>query len=259
MRYIFAGGMQRSGSTLQYNIAAELVERFKVGSRAAWTEDHASYFSGRPRDAQLVVFKSHVLSPPIAELISEGDAVALTCHRDIRDVAASWQVKLGRRQRLKEVVRRTSKAIEDFTSWESLPPARVLVSRYETMVEAVPDEVSRIAEMLGLAIGPPDVDAISRALDSRQLKQRLESLSPDDTERAGPYVFDRKTLLHLDHLNGGEVGRYRSELKHSVVKKLTEIHRDWLESHGYTTSRNGGRPPAWAAWHRRWARPTPPR
>lgn len=236
MQYIFAGGMQRSGSTLQYNIAAELVERFGLGRRAPWTENHESYFSRRSTATELVVFKTHVLTAPVAERLSEGQAVALTCYRDIRDVAASWQFKLGGRLKFKELLRRTSNAINDFTPWESLPTGTVLVSRYESMVQQIPGEVSRIAGIIGLAVGADDVNAISRSVDSGRLKLRLQALAPEDVDRAGPYVFDRKTLLHLDHLNGGETGRYRTELKRSVVRKLTDRHREWLEAHHYPTS-----------------------
>lgn len=248
VKYVFAGGMQRSGSTLQYNIAAELVERLGIGRRTTWDDDHESFFHRRSDETPCVVFKSHILSAPIAELLSGGHAVAVTSYRDIRDVAASFQAKTGHRRKLKEVVRQTGNVIDQFSCWESLPPERVLVSRYETMVNAIPDEVARIAAIIGLTIRSEDVDAVSRAVDSQQLKQRIRNLSPADVERYGPFVYDRKTLLHVDHLNGGEIGRYRSELTRPVIRKLTAVHRDWLESHGYSTLPSGGRVVPMSLW-----------
>lgn len=240
-QYIFAGGMPRSGSTLQYNIAAELVERLGIGRREIWTDDHDSYFADRPAKAELTVFKSHVLSVSVQRLLSEGRAVAATSYRDIRDVTASWQFMIGRPLSSAQAVRFTGKAIDDFTQWESLPPESVLVSRYETLIQDIPAEISRIAELLGLSIGSEDVEAISGSVDARSMKARLRNLRPDDLDSSGSFVYDRKTLLHLNHLNGGEIGRYERELSRPVVRKLTGVHRDWLKSHGYSTSPRGGR------------------
>lgn len=60
----------RPGSTLQYNIASELIERIGVGRREAWVDDHSVYFAASNNQKGLVAFKSHILTAEIRSLLA---------------------------------------------------------------------------------------------------------------------------------------------------------------------------------------------
>gem|GEM_PF-5430169 len=99
--WVFAGGMFRSGSTLQFQIVADLVERAGLGERCRWMmpDDFAEYArrseTGTDRSQTLRVFKTHVCKHAMRERLRDGRARAVRCHRDLRDVVASAAQKAG--------------------------------------------------------------------------------------------------------------------------------------------------------------------
>ena len=223
----------RSGSTLQYNIAAELVERHKAGKREMWIDDHSGYFANTPEGADLIVFKSHLLSPQIEERIKSSGAIILTCFRDVRDCVASWQVKTGSELSLEDGLNFAAGAISNFSLWEEIDYPRKLVSRYEDFVGDVASEIRRIAGLIGLDVSPSVVAEISAALSVSSLQSRVSALSETDLTKSGPFAWDTKTLVHTDHLNGGIIGRARNELSCDLYEALTETCSGWLLAHGY--------------------------
>src|SRR5512138_2281267 len=95
--WIFCGGMIRAGSTLQYQIASELIERLGLGRRTGYLPpaEHAWVLGARPV-AGLSTFKTHELTEQVARQCRQSDAVALYIYRDLRDVVSSLQQKRAR-------------------------------------------------------------------------------------------------------------------------------------------------------------------
>lgn len=231
--FVFCGGMLRSGSTLQYNMAAELVERHKIGKREMWIDDHSGYFANTPGEAGVIVFKSHLLSPQIEERIKNSGSIILTCFRDVRDCVASWQVKTGSELSLEDGLNFAAGAISNFSVWEEIDCPRKLVSRYEDFVGDVAGEILRIAGLIGLDASPSVVAEISADLSVSSLQVRVSALGETDLTRSGPFTWDTKTLVHTDHLNGGIIGRAENELSCDLYEALTETYSGWLLAHGY--------------------------
>ena len=177
--FVFCGGMLRSGSTLQYNMAAELVERHKIGKREMWIDDHSGYFANAPGGADLIVFKSHLLSPQIEERVKGSGSIVLTCFRDVRDCVASWQVKTGSKLSLEDGLSCAAGAISNFALWEEIDCPRKLVSRYEDFVGNVAGETRRIAGLIGL-----DTRRLLR-VDHRATLHRRIQICPDPSDSSG--------------------------------------------------------------------------
>lgn len=233
-RFLFCGGMLRSGSTLQYNIASELIERTGIGRREAWVDDHSAYFADCDNQNQVVSFKSHILTAEIRSLVCDGKAKALTCFRDVRDVVASWQAKTGQRQSIDDALSLVRGAIAQLLEWETLDSSDRLLSRYEDFAFDVKGEVLRAADFLGLEINEGIALDVSSALSVLSLQERLVSLPEDDFTKSGGFVWDSRTLVHVDHLNGGVIGRAKDELSGDVYSAITDTYSDWLVAHGYS-------------------------
>ena len=224
----------RSGSTLQYNIAAELIERAQAGSRAQWIDDHEAYFASYRDQPGLIVFKSHILTPQIKAIIGAGAGLVLTCHRDVRDCVASWQSKTGGNLSFQGALDFSFCAINQLSGWEELNCTYKLVSRYEDFAIDADSEIQRVAEFLGLELDPGAALEITSALTTSSLQERLASLGEDDLTMRGGSTWDTKTLLHINHFNGGLIGRAKEELSNDLYSALTDIHSDWLLAHGYS-------------------------
>lgn len=226
--------MLRSGSTLQYNIASELVERMGLGRREAWIDDHASWFASEDKLDGLTVFKSHVLTPEIIRVLSEGRGVILTSFRDIRDSVASWQAKNRRMLSVAEGLEYAAMAIDQFSRWEHVDWCDRVVSRYESMSIDIAGEVRRVAGCLGIPIEASDESCICKILSLPFLQNRISSMEEAGFVRSGGFAWDPLTLVHIDHLNGGIIGRAKSELSDDLYGALTCRYVDWLLAHGYS-------------------------
>jgi len=159
--FVFCGGMFRSGSTLQYQIASHLIEKRDIGKRITW-HNPAQF----PEIKKLygdtdhfVVFKAHKLTDELRTEVESGNARVITVHRDIRDVVVSamkknrWSFrKIWRDDRLKYWTSR-------FDQWAQQPQA--LVCRYDQMIDSLPSTVAAIAAHLGIEISNNESHAVA--------------------------------------------------------------------------------------------------
>lgn len=237
LKYVFCGGMIRSGSTLQYNIVAELLESAFGSARTTWVEaaDHAEFFRTNGRFP--TAFKSHVLTAEIRSELEQGTSSAVATYRDVRDVVASSILKFGISPDAVSAVQQARVAIVNFSQWEA--QEQTLVSKYEQFVDHVPEETARIADFLELRCSRQEIRRVAEKCTG------LKALQPNLGSPARSDAFDSYTLLHSDHCNGGTVSRYREELGPDVISALNVEFGDWLASHGYsldTCQRDDGEP-----------------
>jgi len=231
--------MMRSGSTLQFQIIAHLVEEAGLGKRLGWTppprfpevrEQYTDYPGWK-------VFKVHVCTRPMRAEFNRGNASGVYIFRDIRDVMVS-------------AMRRQSKSFEqlwqenyigvclrNFYKWTRLPG--VLVSKYEQMILDVPAEVSRIAAHLGIAIDDATCEKVAAEYAITKQKERIElfrsALAPEYQSGQDP-IFDAVTLLHINHIHSGQTGEWKLVLSPSQISLIEGEARDWLVTNGYEVS-----------------------
>jgi hypothetical protein len=249
-KWVFCCGMQRSGSTLQFQIAARLVEDAGLGRRVEWVEPRrfpelrAKYAS---QDG-FKVFKNHVCTDEMAAEFARGDAVGIYSYRDVRDVFVSNMSKYSSRFDQFWYAGFLETTLQNYQRWTGLP--RVLVSRYESMVQDLPGEVRRIASHLGLAV---DAEACRRIADEYSMekqKERIERFSKGGALVDG-YAgarYDPESMLHTDHIQGGRVGGWQGKLSDREVALLESAAGDWLREHGYALSVPAPRRMAYALW-----------
>ena len=237
IKWVFCGGMYRSGSTLQYNIASKIIELLNFGKRERWlaVENHRDYFC-KPRESMVRTFKSHILSPEIREILKQAEGVAIASFRDVRDVVASQQTK--RREKFTPVrcTKAARSAIRNFCDWEELPCEQRYISKYECFVGNIGNEICNIAKAIGCEVTYNQVASIERELDPETVKKRLAMLEEKDFSYGKGFKFETTTNFHIDHFNGGVVGRYRYELGADCIDALNSEFGDWLLSKGYSVT-----------------------
>ncbi|MDX1744545.1 MAG: sulfotransferase domain-containing protein [Halobacteriales archaeon] len=223
----------RSGSTVQYQLVASLVERTGTGQRVEWVRpDQFEEQRGRYDDRSgWLVFKTHRLTDAMRQEFEDGGAHAVFVYRDLRDAAASLVRKDGRDQ--VDVRRFVKEQLRNYRQWTSCP--RVLVSRYEDMITNLDAEVRRIAAHLGIACDAALVDSIASEHTLDRQRRRIANADPDELRTAGKHVFDRATLLHTDHIQSGFPGGWVETLTDDDLIAIDELAGTWLEDHGYTS------------------------
>lgn len=230
--WIFCGGMIRSGSTLQYQVAGELIERSKLGRRMTYIppEEHTRVLEFSPQG--LSTFKTHDLTDPVALQCQRGGGVALYIYRDLRDVISSFQQKEHIRLEGTALEVKTTELIRKDLAWRSLP--RVYVSRYEDVLLALATEVNRISEFLDIPCPALMAKQIAEDLCYARQAENIAAANSEDLVEINPTnVYHRETLLHRNHFQGGTVGRYKFDLDSEQCRQIEVQAGDWLVSNGY--------------------------
>jgi hypothetical protein len=234
LEWIFCAGMIRSGSTLQYQLASEIVERSNMGCRARYAPEAEFPALAASASGQLRVFKAHVCTPALEEMANSGRAAVVYSYRDIRDVALSAMRKFSF-DSLSQLLAAgwLQQAIVDYHKWTSMPALHV--GRYEDFVSDVPKEARLINEFLASPLGESEATAIGREFSfERQLERTRTVRHPtDETELADRSNFDEIHLLHHNHLDDGEVGKWRHGFSPAEQQDLHSMFAPWLKELGY--------------------------
>lgn len=241
--WIFCCGMQRSGSTLQFQITAQLVEEAELGTRVEWVRaEHfpelRQKYAGYPG---WKVLKHHMCTEEMTAEFRRHNASGVYIFRDLRDVCVSTMRKYSMSFEHLWDSGFLANCLRQCQLWTSLP--RMLVSRYEDVVRDTPREVERIATHLGVTLAPQRyVQIASEYAVTRQL-QRIE-----DAQRAGrlqqgfaDVLYDPHTNLHTNHIYSGEIGRWKEVLSAEQVAFIESETHDWLVAHGYQLTQSSWR------------------
>jgi Sulfotransferase domain len=245
---VVCAGMCRSGSTWQYLVACDLLERTGPGERLGFlTPPEFARASLEPPKGRWRVFKTHDGHADFAEVLANSRARGLYCYRDLRDVAFSlahkWSVSLRT-----AVVDRVGvrNCIANHAFWTAQP--NVFIQRYEDWVRNPAEYVARIAKHLGVELGSGEAEDIARRYSSDENRRRTDALAArlrtegvDLTDPRNTLLSDPNTLLHWNHLRSGEVGGWRAQSRPEDLALLARECGEWLAQNGYEDH------PAWAA------------
>jgi|694.fasta_scaffold32981_2 hypothetical protein len=231
--WIFCGGMFRSGSTVQFQIASHLAEHFGRGERLTWrnAEDFAAVRAECPADGRLRVFKAHHLSAAIRAELAETGGLVITTHRDIRDVVASAIRKNGWSFRHIWKHRMLARWTGRFDEWAALPGA--LVSRYDHLVADLGAEAVRIGRLIGVDVSADLAATIAKAYAVERQQERAADVRVRRDRRQLATKYDAHSLLHHNHITSGEVGGYRRVLRPAEIRLVEAECGEWMRRWGY--------------------------
>ena len=174
---VLCSGMQRSGSTLQYNLARVVVER--AGAGCGQTES-GTRFKDRPpswdeladSSERFVFHCQHDMrrffvgeveyadGDRIAALGREGRLFLLHIHRDIRDACVSMHRKSG--LPVEQLTRRLDSSVDCYWNVQRhVGEPWVLVQRYETVVGDLRAAVAAVADFIQVPCDASRLDEIA--------------------------------------------------------------------------------------------------
>lgn len=234
--WIFCGGMNRSGSTLQFQLTAHLVEQAGRGKRVDWiTPDEFPQLREKlAGQAEWKVFKTHRCTPEILAEFQAGNAKAVYIYRDVRDVIVSRINRTG--GTFSGLWRGTLISIlKNYRQWTSLDG--VLISRYEDVVVDVAGEVRRIAAHLDIPISHEESQQVAAEYTpERQLARIQEAKQTGLVERSPKVAFDPVSNLHTNHIRSGKSKQWASVLTRRQVAQIESRAGSWLVANGYELS-----------------------
>jgi hypothetical protein len=241
---VLCAGMFRSGSTWQYNIACELLERVDSGQRLGFVEgwEYEQATSGEATPVR--VLKTHDAHFRFADSLMAGKARAIYSFRDLRDVAYSLMHKF--KVSFEEVISADGllrKCTRNDAFWTDLP--NVLTQRYENLIQNADAMVRQIARFLGLETDHDMARLLAEAYSlphnvarADELARELREQGIDLDDKANALACDAHTLLHWNHCRTGRVGAWKEVATAEQRLLLGEVCGDWLIRRGYETDMN---------------------
>lgn len=218
--WIFAAGMRRSASTLQYLLAKDLIEY--VGGRAAGWITHQKFvetYQNLDGNYPFVLLKTHAFTPLFVStadiLFTKDRAKALTIFRDPLDVAASLMNRNEHTQTWENVLVNMPVVLKEFTAWSSLPKHQCLVQKYGQTNQSMLREIAHFLDILYMPEFEKD------CLKRHTLEAHQKLIDNFDGK------YDRENLLWDNHIDEGKIGRYKDELTSTQIAEVDKIVEDW--------------------------------
>jgi hypothetical protein len=235
-------GMNRAGSTWQYDVVCHLVERHRQGRRLGFVKSGADYAElerREPAGAAWRVLKSHDGHTHFAAALAAGRARAVYCYRDLRDVAFSLAHKCSCTfEYVVEDRRFLHTCLANDRFWTAQP--RTLVQRYEDVMADPAAGVTALAAHLGIDLAAGEAAAVAEDYSltanlwrTIELTNRLRERGVEPDEAGEGQGQDRETLLHWNHIRTGRVGGWRDQATPRQVAVLAGVCGSWLVERGY--------------------------
>lgn len=207
-------GMPRSASTLQYQMASELVEALGVGRRAGWdwpAVEPSMAEAARP----IRVVKVHDPNPELERKFVATATRYIYSRRDVRDAIASYTQKEGQRspEQIAALARRWLSAGAWFTSRPNC-----LIAEYESLRDDPIGELRRIEAHLEASLEPRLRRRIVQRLSIEAQRRRLDAGRWRNRE-----PWDDWTLLHPNHIGDAETGKWRALLTDEQIDAIDQV------------------------------------
>jgi|GEM_PF-6065738 len=246
LNIVLCSGIKRSASTWSYNVCRHITSRM---AQASDGESFAQYssntdatlkqleksFKARQVEGQNLnitgVIKAHELGSHTRQLIARGLVSNVYTIRDPRDCIASME---------KFWPRTPDTTFDDriraYQYWliggESFyQDEHSLIIRYEDMRKDPIAQITRIVKLLKVSCEEHILKEISDATNAETSQNHIDQMVKEKTNSNRAYC--KLTHLHENHLNGGQVGRWRNELSLEEQVKVETAFYPWLVKFGY--------------------------
>ncbi|MGA0608305.1 hypothetical protein ACO2Q0_20115 [Phenylobacterium sp. VNQ135] len=201
----------RSGSTWLFNAARLFLSEDAGRLWSGWVDDFPD--GGLDGRFDTLLVKLH--APDQAWL--ERGQIVLTCHRDLRDVAASYSAMSWAESEY-DIRVSASFARNCHEFWS---PHAALDLRYERIVVDPEEALGAVRQAVGL---PTAVE------ETRRVAAELASMA--ERSRRGESV-PKGSLLHPGHVTDGRSGGWTERLPAGLAEDITRDNLEWLRAHQY--------------------------
>ena len=224
--------MRRGGSTLQYQLITDVLAASGIEFEAGWIASVDAQCLDPIAKGKWRIVKTHGIPACALDQVLNSGAIVFYISRDPRDSLVSYMRKYSIAYTETAASRFLSGIEAEFRYWTSLPITHCMI--YEDLVRNAPREIERVASALGCSLEVSEIERIAKSRSIEQQKQRIEMLDWDKHGiRLGKDFIDRESLLHSNHIHGGEIGGWRSQLTKDQITSVESGFGAFIRACGY--------------------------
>jgi len=227
--------MQRSGSTLQYQIVCAIAEEMNLNCKfRGWTKpsDFDTSVAQLVSDSEFAIYKNHNYTNAIDKFINSNDYFVFYIYRDVRDACVSLMEK---ENITFDVVFNSGffdNCIDNYRKWTRLE--KVYIAKYEDVTLDLSKEVVAISNVMKANINDNTVNKIVDSLSLGSQRKKIEGFDQANLMSSGTQKFHPESLLHHNHINDGRIGKYYEVLTSSQIELVNNKYSTWLVERGYS-------------------------
>ncbi|MGD1892848.1 MAG: sulfotransferase domain-containing protein [Cyclobacteriaceae bacterium] len=221
---IIVCGVQRSGSTLLFNIINEVLNEQK-NSVDSFFEEELKYKKILANELSTLVKKNHTYLPMVARRVRSGKSIGFFTHRDIRDVIVS-SIQKGWLSDINEWVTnlRIRYMINNSILYATTPNMHIF--SYDKLMNYRTEVISEIADVLNIPLSEEAIQRISAKTSIDVTRNKLKEI-PSDVK------LEYSDQLHKNHIADGVIGKWRNFLSEEEINFLTVYCQDYLSFFRY--------------------------
>ena len=226
---IFCNGMPRSASTWSFNVAMELLRRTRPAERIHGgyepDENVAKFLATAPADAVHIILKCHSLDAIGLALTRAGAAKVIYTWRDPADAIVSFQTMFS--ADFEEAFASIASSLELMRFHRR--HGNALILEYEEITGKPVESVGRLAAYLGLEACAELIAEIAAQSSIERMRDKAEQLAAvierDRLVQHHQTVYDKETLLHVNHIRDGSSGYGRARLTAEQWDRIAELRQ----------------------------------
>ena len=220
-------GMQRSGSTLLFNIINEVLKENKH-KEDTFFEEERLYKKLLQQELSTSVKKNHTYLPMVASRVKKGLSIGFFTHRDIRDVIVS-SIQKGWLENVEEWVEneRIRYMANNALLYAKTPNMNVI--SYEKLMNDKEAVIKEVATALGISLSERAIADINSRTSIENTKKKLAAI-PEEKK----LLYTDQ--LHKNHIADGKTGKWVDDLSADEIKVINELTKDFLLHFGYDTA-----------------------
>lgn len=217
-------GVQRSGSTLLFNIINQILAENKY-NEDTFFEKEILYKKLLEKERSIQVRKNHTYLPLVANRIKKGLTIGFFTHRDIRDVLVS-SIQKGWLTNIQEWVesQRIRYMINNSLLYAKTP--YIHIYSYHELMHDRRNVIKSVSEVLGIELNEESIEKIIRNTSIDKVKSKLQEI-PQDVK----LYYDNQ--LHRNHIADGESGKWEEFFTEEEKKFLNNYCGEYLRYFNY--------------------------
>jgi hypothetical protein len=209
-------GLNRSGSTLAYNILNYILQKSYKPSLGFFSDEKA-YIEELKQPKYSILRKTHDYSFILKNRIENKQTIGIFSHRHLLDVIAS-HVQKGWVSDIKDFV--SQYGVEKLV-YNSIIMAKIrgiIIISYEELLNEKEKIIQRIASQLELSLSAEQIQYIIYETSIEKTQENISILSFD---KIGNDLVNKETGLHINHINDPDLNKWKKVLSEKDVNLIT--------------------------------------